>query len=332
MSAEGIRKLAWEIAGLVQAKAVLTRFRKQVQGWNMARRNRIAEKTVFDERREEHFRKTVANNPRFQEEESEPPKPDWKYEAFNNTPPPEGIVLACDTETHKKALWGIKEPPPGPWLLWGWVPPDLQWDAKPDTDLPSPRLERGLELDELYAILAAIHDFHVTGLEQIDPWHDSPPNTEWGVGLSYRILVSDVEKLHDGDLPPLDLYLENVRKDLQDAGLLVDGTGDATEGTSTSDCGEVPWDEHDYTFISSTEATKRFDGRLSYDKIRRLCERRALRYMRKGKRRRRVQVADLERVMAGIPGDEITDERIEAYLGGVEKEKAALHLRKVDQK
>ncbi len=211
MATTRLKELAQQVANLTRTTTLKDYFRERVIAWEAAFRKRMMEVEQFESRRREHFENVVTMRPELQRLDAGRPEPGWEWD---NTFLDERVKVRVA-------------------VIVAWVPPELAESARPDTELPSPRLSRGLDLDEQYALLAAVHDVYMTGVERIDPWHPrSDPASLVGaryLALLHVVKADDVHwqdlgrpanDLNDEDAGNVELYLKKVRDDLRSIRLL----------------------------------------------------------------------------------------------------------------
>lgn len=203
--------IGWRVHELIGRPGAMQRFREVLLAWVDDRDQQHRVHDEWEQRREEHFRSSVARKKkRLLDEVAGPPGDGWRFE---------GRSLYREPRKGRRKWRGV---------FGVWCPPDLAADAEPPvddplsfcdcSDWPDPGGEpnRPLSLEEKYVVCAAFHDAFCLGVEKINPWGDSPDSDDdrsWPGG-AYYVVCEDVKNLHEADRPAVESFLADVTRDL----------------------------------------------------------------------------------------------------------------------
>ena len=205
-----------DVLKLVREPTVRKRFREMILKYTMSRWLILEPRRIWERRFLAHG-DSIYRNPRFRDKEAGPPGPGWDWRSW-----PQHLH---DDDWTSSVL-----------KIEGWVPPNLLPENKHDPEFALPLCDRPRRLDEMYTILAAIHDHFCRGVEKIRPWQKLKRADGDNVDILvqsqyYRVLVDrDVPLLTDRHGPVLRAFLAEVEADLTAQGLgrvIVNGTSDA---------------------------------------------------------------------------------------------------------
>ena len=256
-------------------------------------------------KRQQYFEKLakLRDNDPCRTRSSEPPKPGWVWE--------EDVIFEKPRQNAPKPVSG-------------WVPATLSRDAEPKVgqiwsalDTKNNTNERPLRLDEKYTLLAAVHDWALIGVEQIDPWQwpaNEIAKTEQDVAvvkqaIPYFALRSILQEEAFESLikakHELLIFLADVEADLK-ANVLKQDQGEGPAkllGSNGITPKQIPWCEDAPEYIPLTEAVKLVDGRIKLSTLSRIMKPNGeMRYMRKGQRCK-VHIGDFRQYMKGRVSD-----------------------------
>ena len=77
---EWITNLALDIYKVIEQCEAMSRFQEMVQKWAEAHKDEIEKQREWDERRSQHFEKTISADDRLKNEQAGPPKEGWQWE------------------------------------------------------------------------------------------------------------------------------------------------------------------------------------------------------------------------------------------------------------
>lgn len=201
--------IGWRVHELIGRPGAMQRFREVLLAWVDDRDQQHRVHDEWEQRREEHFRSSVARKKkRLLDEVAGPPGDGWRFE---------GRSLYREPRKGRRKWRGV---------FGVWCPPDLAADAEPPvddplsfcdcSDWPDPGGEpnRPLSLKEKYVVCAAFHDAFCLGADEINPWEKLPDAQE---SWAYMAVCGRVKDLHEADRPAVESFLADVAKDLEAA-------------------------------------------------------------------------------------------------------------------
>lgn len=160
---EWITNLALDTYKVIQQYNAMPRFQDMVQTWAKTQEEEIQKHITWGRERNQHFEKTVRDDPRLRDKQAGPPKDNWQWETYVIHP-------------YEKTESGLQRTDK---IISAWVPPQLSISAEPEiTHLLPLTPDHELSLGEKYAVVGAIYNLGSKGTPQIAPWPWPGPN-EW---------------------------------------------------------------------------------------------------------------------------------------------------------
>ena len=210
-----LEKVAWEIRAVIRSSSGWSHVRRMVRQWMSEYATAFVEGKEWDRRRQEHHRRVCLED-RLRDQNAGPPVCGWTWEEY-----PFGTA---EKEAQKEyGFEGIS--------IGGWTPPELFIFSCPTCSRPLPCApDHKLSENEKYAVLAAVHDCAVRGVEKIV----SRATVNTYADKAYKELRNLALKLTERDLPLLRDLLTDVQQDLEARLAAEDaasrGPGDAGKG------------------------------------------------------------------------------------------------------
>ena len=167
----------------------LDRWRERVRAAFVEHQDRCRALDAWSERERRHFAAAWKRQKKGKSEPTEPPGEGWTW----------GVMTIFED----RGKQGVN--------VAAWVPPDLNPENRPRTGprLPLPAAEC-LSLAASYAVLAAIHDRTLRGVEHIDPWKAAGEQTPG----YYLALLDSVPQVPADQRASLEAISERVKADL----------------------------------------------------------------------------------------------------------------------
>ncbi len=214
-----VPKMAVDVHELIRKHKAVSRVREMIRRWGARWDAEGEARKQWEIKRNKHFAKLAklpADDP-LRVKADKPPKRGWKWDrSLVLEDVPKAKAPRLDGKGTMEVLTRALK-----WLdIRGWVPPKLLWEAAPETTFFLPLTDKPLELDEKYALLAAIHDAALRAIPKLDPWDgendaDILSSTEWMSFFALRKGV--IEHVADYEAE-FTIFLGDVEDDLKGQG------------------------------------------------------------------------------------------------------------------